>query len=542
MKTLVRSLCLLAFFACAVPALSAQARAGRGDDARPSSSPSVRSGDARPSDPHRLEVETALQQYARTDNSAGMGLFQPASGSVTSLNFSGSTGDYHRAQEGRSDLAFCFSTLRYDRFTDELMMRGSFYYRYDSEKDRKWSDVMDPYYSIPFIYGSAVAKDYDSHHCGLDFDLYTTPLSGIVSVGIKVNYEVADISGRRDPRPRTGYLGLRAIPSLLLTFGKHHIGLDAGYGYSKEKLNGLTTVQTYPNLYYYRMSGLDQVEGTVSGYSGFKRQFEGHRAFSECSYSFTGERLNLLLNAGFAYEILNAFGDNKQTPGSFNAFTYRLQAALNLRAGNGLHTLSAEGSYKDGGADEYLQEKKSSFDEKGISTQVWETLYTYKNRYVMGKTDVGLSYIYYGGIKDGVYRWSVGADAGWNAYRRAHYLPFSSAAAAGWSLGVKGSCLLLDIRGHKLDLSLSLKGYLHTESSLSPAADNLYVREVLLPDRAYYARDFVRPGGELTWQFPLKLGKAGAANGYVRLSGGSLRAFPTASLHDILLSVGLFTF
>ena len=48
--------------------------------------------------------------------------------------------------------------------------------------------------------------------------------------------------------------------------------------------------------------------------------------------------------------------------------------------------------------------------------------------------------------------------------------------------------------------------------------------------------------GELTWQFPLKLGKAGAANGYVRLSGGSLRAFPTASLHDILLSVGLFTF
>ena len=496
-----------------------------------------------PSDLHRLELESTLQQFARTDNTAGMGLFQPVSGSVTEINVFRQAGDYHRAQEGSSDLGFRFSTLRYDRLTEQLFMRGSFYYSYDSEKDRKWSDVIDPFYSIPYIYGSSIAKNYDRHHCGIDFDLYTTPLSDIVSVGIKVNYEVADISGRRDPRPRTGYLGLRAIPSVLLTFGQHHVGLNAGYGYSKEKLSGLTTVQSYPNLYYYRMSGLDQVEGTISGYSGFKRQFEGHRGMGELSYSWTSKNVDALVSGGFEYEALSAYGDIKQTPGKFNAFLYKLLAEVNLRGQGSLQAIRLNASYKDGGADEYLQEKVSVLDPiTGQSTQTWETLYIYKNRYVMGKTDVSASYRYYGGYTGGDYRWSAGAEAGWSSYRRAYYLPFSSAGATGWNLGVEGSCLLLQLRGHKLDLSAYCKGYLHGESSLDLSNDNLYVQEVLLPDQAYYAKDYVRAGGSLSWQFPLNLGKAGAAYGYVRLCGGYLRAFPTGFYNDISLAVGLFTF
>ena len=496
-----------------------------------------------PSDLHRLELESTLQQFGRTDNTAGMGLFQPVSGSVTEINVFRQAGDYHRAQEGSSDIGFRFSTLRYDRLTEQLFMRGSFYYSYDSEKDRKWSDVMDPYYSIPYIYGSSVAKNYDRHHCGIDFDLYTTPLSDIVSVGLKVNYEVADISGRRDPRPRTGYLGLRAIPSVLLTFGQHHIGLDAGYGYSKEKLIGLSTIQSYPNLYYYRMSGLDQVEGTVAGYSGFKRHFESHRGLGELSYSWTSQKVDVLVSGGFEYETLTAYGDIKQTPGTFNAFIYKLLAEVNVRGRESLHAIRLNASYKDGGADEYLQEKVSDIDPiTGQSTQTWETLYIYKNRYMMGKTDAGASYRYYGGYTGGDYRWSVGAEAGWSSYRRAYYLPFSSAGVTGWNLGVEGSCLLLKLRGHKLDLSAYCKGYLHGESSLELTNDNLYVQEVLLPDQVYYSKDYVRAGASLSWQFPLNLGKAGAANGYVRLCGGYLRAFPTGFYNDISLAVGLFTF
>ena len=40
----------------------------------------------------------------------------------------------------------------------------------------------------------------------------------------------------------------------------------------------------------------------------------------------------------------------------------------------------------------------------------------------------------------------------------------------------------------------------------------------------------------------MNLGKAGMANGYVRLSGHYGRALPDGSLADASLSIGLFTF
>ncbi len=197
-----------------------------------------------PSDFHRLTLEEVFQQFQATDNAAGMGLFQPLSGSRTQIETFYSAGDDHLSQQGSPDYGFDFSTLRYDRFSDKLFMRGSFHYSLDREKERKWSDVIDPWFSIPFIYGNAIAKDYDKHRCGLTLDLYTAPLADWISVGLRTKYDVADISGLRDPRPRTGYLDYQIVPSALATFGVHHVGLDLGYGYSKEKLSGLTTIQS----------------------------------------------------------------------------------------------------------------------------------------------------------------------------------------------------------------------------------------------------------------------------------------------------------
>ena len=252
----------------------------------------------RPADTHQQELEVLQQNYSLTNNAAGMGLAQPSAGSKTQITLFDQMGDYHLAQQGDTDLGFKFSTLRYDTFNDKLFMRGSFYYSLDREKNRAWSDVMDPWFSIPYIYGSSIAKEYDSHDCGLSFDLYTAPLAGWISVGVRTNYRVADISGKRDPRPRTGFLDYQVVPSVLFSLGRHHIGLDAGYGYSKEKLSGLTTIQSYPNLYYYKMTGLDHVDGAISAYSGFKRQFYGSRFLGDLQYSYAGGPWNVLASGG----------------------------------------------------------------------------------------------------------------------------------------------------------------------------------------------------------------------------------------------------
>ena len=496
-----------------------------------------------PSDFHRHTLESAFQQFQATNNAAGMGLFQPLSGSQTQIETFYSAGDDHLSQEGSPDYGFDFSTLRYDRFSDKLFMRGSFHYSLDKEKERKWSDVMDPWFSIPFIYGNSVAKDYDKHKCGLTLDLYTAPLADWISVGVRTKYDVADISGLRDPRPRTGYLNYQIVPSVLASFGAHHVGLDFGYGYSKEKLSGLTTIQSYPNLYYYKMSGLDHVNGAIGAYSGFKRQFYGPRYLADLSYGYTAGSVRALVSGGLEYGRLDAYGDKKASPGSFNYLQYSAVADLQLRSGSALHRLHWTGRYKDAGADEFLQELNSEKDPvTGITTETWVTLYEYKNRYMLKQYETALDYTLFGACTGSDYRWSLETGAGWSGFLKECFLPYSNFSSEALTFSLGGSVRLLERGRHSVDAEVKAKGSLPMKTDLGLLSDNEYTREVLEPDAAYYGKQRFGGTGSLTWTFPLNLGKAGMAKGYVRLSGGYCKALPEGSLGNAALSVGLFTF
>ena len=496
-----------------------------------------------PSDFHRHTLESAFQQFQATNNAAGMGLFQPVSGSQTQIETFYSAGDDHLSQQGSPDYGFDFSTLRYDRFSDKLFMRGSFHYSLDREKDRKWSDVIDPWFSIPFIYGNAIAKDYDKHRCGLTLDLYTAPLAGWISLGVRTKYDVADISGLRDPRPRTGYLNYQVVPSVLATFGAHHVGLDLGYGYSKEKLSGLTTIQSYPNLYYYKMSGLDHVDGAIGAYSGFKRQFYGPRFLADLSYAYSAGNVRALVSGGAEYGRLDAYGDKKGSPGSYNYFLYNAIADLQLQSGRTWHRLHWTGRYKDAGADEFLQELDAEKDPvTGITTETWVTLYEYKNRYMLKQYETTLDYTLYGACTGSDYRWSLQAGAAYTGFLKNSYLPFSVFKSDVLSFSLGGTFLLADVRRHRLEAGLQATCSLPLLTFQRLLYENDYTREVLEPDDVYYGKQRFGGAGSLTWTFPMNLGKAGLANGYVRLSGGYGKALPTGSLANVSLSVGLFTF
>ena len=505
--------------------------------------PAVLSAQERPADFHRQELEVLAQPYSLTNNAAGMGLSQPSSGSRTQINLFEQAGDYHLAQQGDGVLGFTFGTERYDAFSDKLFMRGSFSYTLEREKNRAWSDVMDPWSSIPYIYGSAVAKDYDSHDCSLAFDLYTAPLGGLISLGVKTDYRVADISGKRDPRPRTGFLDWQVVPSALLSFGKHHIGLDLGYGHEKEKLSGLTTIQSYPNLYYYKMTGLEHVDGAISAYTGFKRQFSGSRLLGDLSYHYADGGLKVLSSAGLSWKKLTAYGDNLSSPGSYNVWTYSFLADVTLKAGSLLHSGRVQLTYADGGADEYLQERVSEKDPvTGATTESWVTLYTYENRYMLKKTALEASYKLYGGCTGTDYRYNAGIRVGWDAFRKDYYLPHSSFDVGALSVSLDGSLRLFQRKGHKMDFLAAAGFRKNLSAALTLQEDNLYAREVLQKDRDYYACNVVNASGALVWEFPLNLGKAGLASGYVRLDGGLVKALPDGQLSRVELTIGLFTF
>lgn len=497
----------------------------------------------RPADSRQRELESMYQQYDNTQNAAGMGLAQPSTGSVTAVDAGFQKGDYHRAQEGDAMNSFRFSTERYDRFTDKFFMKGSFSYNFDREKNRKWSDVTDPYTSIPFIYGSSVAKDYDAHNCTLTFDLYTAPLSDRFSVGLRSRYEVADISGNRDPRPRTGCLRYNLTPSFLYTVGNFHIGLDGGFLFDKEKLVGLTTIQSYPNLYYYKMSGLDRIDGAISAYSGFKRQFIARGFLGEISFGYTSSKVSFLLSGGLDGMWQTAYGDKKQIPGTYDSFKYNFLADLVVKEESLRIHARMDGRYADSGADEYLQELNSSKDpETGATTETWETLYIYENRYMLKSAELGASFDIYGGCTETGYKWSAGARASYSGFKKDCYLPHSSFLNSGLDTGLYGFLRVFERANHNLDIKVDLSAFLPTKVSVDLRNDNIYTQEVLLPDYEFYLKKNIVAGAELTYSFPLNLGKAGLACGYVKLSYHQLKAWPASGRREAALSFGLFTF
>ncbi|MCF0167544.1 MAG: hypothetical protein HUJ93_02710 [Bacteroidales bacterium] len=489
-----------------------------------------------------LEMEKFLQKYSTTGNAAGMGLDQPENGSFTTLGGYYEGGDYHRVQQPGSLSGISFETERFDTFSKTLAMRGSFKYDYGYENDRVWSDVMDPYDSNPFIYGSRVTSRFETQKCAIAFDLYTRPLSDKISLGVKFKYDVADISGKRDPRPRTHYLGYSAAPSFLFIAGNHQFGADAGYVFSKEKLNNLTTVQSYPNLWYYTMSGVEHCDGSIGGYSGFKRQFTGNGFTTGVQYGYRNGAIRYLLEGRVDSQWQTVWGDKKQSPGSYQRNNWNILSDLLIEGDKICHNLIATAILADGGATEYLQELQSTKDPvTGVTTETWETLYTYKNRLVRNKFEAKLSWTTYGIDSEGASRWYAGAFAGYKSFKDEHYLPhswFSSSSAEG---GVNGKFRIFDRKGHQIELAAEAYASFCIESDLQLSVESLYGKEVILPDFRYFNRNIWSATGSARWTFPLRF-KKNTLQGYLEAKGGDIFAGAGLSRYSATITLGLLTF
>ena len=170
------------------------------------------------------------------------------------------------------------------------------------------------------------------------------------------------------------------------------------------------------------------------------------------------------------------------------------------------------------------------------------TLYEYKNRYMLKQYETALDYTLYGACTGSDYRWSLQAGAAYTGFLKNSYLPFSVFKSDVLSFSLGGSFLVADVRKHRLEASLQATGSLPLLTFQRLLYENDYTREVLAPDAVYYGKRRFGGAGSLTWTFPMNLGKAGLANGYVRLSGGYVQAMPAGSLANVSLSVGLFTF
>jgi len=489
-------------------------------------------------------LQLVSQLWLKSDNAAGLAFSNVSKGSYTYFDRNISNGDYHRAQEGNSLKSLMFSSERYDKLNNKIMVRGLFNFSMIKEGERSWSDVKNTYNSNPYIYGSSVKGDYETQQFDLNLKLYSKS-TGKLNFGLTLDYHVSDISRQRDPRSRSYLLDYSLIPSLVFKLNNtSKLGLDLYYRFDKEKMPGLSTVQTDPNLKYYTFSGLENAIGRVGGYKGFSRQFISDYIGSSLQYSYDNEVVKWLVSVGADMQWQQTLGEKKQSPGSYNSFNYRFMSNLIVNSGNFLHNIYLNAKLYDGGANEFRQNLVSEKDpETGVITERWITVYTYKNRVINKLSEISVNWNIYSLSDDGnYYRWSAGIIGGYNNFSNNYYLPKSEFGAGRLNFGVNGSYLILKRDNRELEFEGVFKAVLKTDSYLITSTQNEITENIMKPDLEYFNMNTFNIMGSLKYSFPLKFFKSSKISGFARIYGGNLFAGNSLNRSSAGLAIGILTF
>lgn len=444
------------------------------------------------------------------------------------------SGDYHRVQEGGQLNQLRFFTERYQKIGKYLYGYGSFDFDMGRTKDRSWSDVLRTYNSNPYISGSSVPGKYDHQNFTLNAKLASVRL-GHFNYGVAFKYKVGDLSRLRDPRSRVRLADYQLTPSATYTTGSHTIGLSAYYHRYKEKLTGLTTVQTDPGLKYYIMSGLEHATGSVGGYTAYWREYVNHDFGGELSYAYQADGFRSLNSVTLGHGTEYVYGQYKYEPGTWYTYNYGFSTRNRIDKGSLLHSIDASVNYQEAYADEYKSQLITEKDGP-YTTQWWQRTMTFDKRYQLKKLDLNAHYRL-SFVKEQAVKGYVGMTYDLHTADNKYLLSTSQQKTAGSTLQAEGAYSLLENRlwiegtfdyhfSHKADLDL------HN-------ATTDYAQAVLLPDMEYYGANYWQGHLAVTCQFPLTI-KGYTSQWFVKAYGSYLKTNNSMKRQTAGVSFGMY--
>ena len=467
--------------------------------------------------------------FATTDSSQNRG--------IAYFDFQHEEGDYHRIQDGGMRNNLRFFTERYQKIGRYLYGYGAFDFNMGRTKQRAWSDVLRSYDGDPFISGSSVFGKYDHQDFTLDASLSTIQL-GRWTYGASLCYEVGDLSRLRDPRSRINLLDYRITPSATFDMGAgHRLGAALHYDRRKEKLTGLTTVQTDPNLKYYVMTGLENATGTIGGYQGYMREYVNHEFGGELSYGYQGTALHSVTAITLDHGTEYIYGSNKYEPGRYYTYRYGLSTQNRLHRGHLLHAFDAAISYQQAYADEYRQERISETDgQTGYTSVHWQTTMQYRKRYQLKHLELNVHYRLT--LTDGDWQQGyVGASYALHHVDNKRLLPVSKLIHGGSDFTLEGGVALFGQR-FLVDAEAGYHAAKKPDMALADATTD-FATAVLLPDLAVLDADYFRGRLQLEYQQPIAI-KGRLTQWFARCYGQYIGAQHSLNRSTIGVSIGMY--
>lgn len=482
-------------------------------------------------------MSDAVQLWRHTNSASGLTIDSLEDRGFAEFDFRHHSGSYHRVQEGRQTNTLAFRTESYRHIGRYLYGYGSFVFDNGRTKDRAWSDNMRTYFSNPFITGSAVKARYDFQDFDLSMRVGTIDFSGW-RYGIGLDYKVGDMSRLRDPRSRARVLDYRIGPSVSKTMGAHTLGLTGWYHRYKEKIPSITTIQSQANLYYYQMTGLEAVTGTIGGYSGFGREYVDHEFGAEVQYGYKSEGFSSVSAMSLARGSEDIWEQYERQPAHFYEYLYRIQSHNRIHRSSLIHHIDLDARYRQAYADEYRPLLVVTTDSvHGYNSYRYDNQFTYRKRYQLKALDLDLGYrIDF--VEGGAVKNYTGLGARLTDIRQKHLLPTSTfdlrtidlrAYYAHALLSNRRLWLRADVDYHIADKALMNLGNTST----------VYATEVLLRDMDYYAANCLTVGLSAKYEFPLHI-KGYHNLAYIKAYGQTHQAQRSMSATTAGFSLGIF--
>ena len=507
--------------------------------------------------------DDATQLWRLTDNAAGLGIDTTRNRGFAQIGYYHHSGDYTRVQEGTRSNQLRFETERYQKIGKYIYGYGRFDFDYGRVNNRTWCDVRRPYNSNPYFSGSAIMGKYDFQDFNFTAALGSAAI-GKWHFGMRLDYNVGDLSRLRDPRPRSQLLDYKITPAVTYSFGKNTFGLSGNYHRRKEKIDGVKTIQSDATIMYYNMTGLEHALGTVSGYSGYQREWVDHRFGAELTYSYKSDRYNMIAAATIDRGSENILGQYEKEEGKYVDYNYGFSIRNRIKAENLLHEVDFSLGYEQSYADEYTQKFKAENNDEiktktysyehrlpdgtievrdstitqtyPVSSQYYETLLVMKKRFQVKvfNTDLHYRLNFTDGNRVKSY---VGTRFTVNSVKNKYILPESSLHYDGYNLSFEGGTSLLKQRLW-IDAGMAMHFNRKADLFLSdPTTD--YAQGVLIPDMNYYRANYVQGSLSLTYQFPITIKKK-QTMWYARCNGDWLRANNNRHAASFGVTLGMF--
>lgn len=493
--------------------------------------------------PNTLEsslYHDATQLWRVTDNAAGLSRDSLLKRGSAYADFSHNEGTHYLVQDGDKQNKFTFFADAFQPIGKSLYGYGKITFEEGRIFNRSWNDVIRPHHSNPYFSGSSIPAKYDFQNVYLTASLASVEINKF-TFGARLDYNVGDLSRLRDPRSRINLATYALTPAATYRLGSNIFGLSAHYKRRKEKLVGLSTVQTDATMKYYVYTGMENATGTTGGYKGYEREYVDHEIGGEFSYSYKGRNIESLTSFAFCTANEDVYGSNKYMPGKFHRTEMSLATHNTFKTDGGrLHSFDLSLSSRPASADEYRQQKEITIDPvTGISSQRWLTTMELKKRYEVTEYEADARYRMMW-TADQKVRSYIGAHLNYAYDKDLYHLPDSYLEVGGLTFALEGGAILCKGAERSLWAEGSVGYHVAAQSNLSLSdATTDYAVNVLAPDMTYWGASYILGSLQLTYQFPFSIRKT-RREWFVKAHGNCVSTNKSTNAWEAGMSLGIF--